>query len=141
MEEELTNAAPRIVFSEEDKGRMIDDQVEDCQSGADDSSEMAGTADETRQVGFDDASEEQAEAAEFDNARSLGVATQRSRKTRSTYRDSVFTSYSIYADCFDSMKLESQSSAASIIKRQSMHRLAHASVEASSSDEAKPGDA
>ncbi|SPO22522.1 related to BEM2 - GTPase-activating protein [Ustilago trichophora] len=125
-------AAPRIVLSGD--GDSENEAVDEgSQSGGDDSNDIDGTIDETQDIsvtvregGEQHTHTDAAKAREHDDddvSPGLAVASERPRKTRSSYRDSVFTSYSIYADCFDNMKLESQSSAASMVKRQSMHLL------------------
>ena len=145
--------APRIVLSEDAGSEDEPLDEEGSETGGDDSNDIDDTVDETQDLSAPrtngDGNEQQlefeaAKATEGNDASpGLAVASERPRKTRSTYRDSVFTSYSIYADCFDNMKLESQSSAASMVKRQSMHLLGQPS--ASSSDagvtEAKATDA
>ncbi|CDS01327.1 hypothetical protein [Sporisorium scitamineum] len=120
-----TETAPRIVLSPDVDSEDDLDNEEESQSGADDSNDLAAPTDEKSQR--DAASKQEDEPGSLDAdasaARLPVVASARRQKTHSTYRDSVFTSYSIYADCFDNMKLESQSSAASMVKRQSMHLL------------------
>ncbi len=134
-ESQPSQAAPRIVLSgagdESDREAEAD---EGSDSGGDDSHEQDAVADAT-EVGSE-AAQVQEKEGNADEA-SGAAASARPRKTRSTYRDSVFTSYSIYADCFDNMKLESQSSAASMVKRQSMHLLNSPPV----AQEAATGDA
>lgn len=129
IDSQSVGAAPRIVLSGgvESEDEAVDDD-EGSQSAGDDSNEV----DVTAGAAEDAPSDTKTEAEEADVSPGLAVATERPKKTRSTYRDSVFTSYSIYADCFDNMKLESQSSAASMVKRQSMQLLGQPS--ASNSD-------
>ncbi len=132
VDTQSTQSAPRIVFSGDSEDEALDEE-DGSQSAGDDSNDIDATIDQTEDslavgTGLSNGLEQQtmdsAEGAQgVDASPKLGVASERPRKTRSTYRDSVFTSYSIYADCFDNMKLESQSSAASMVKRQSMHLL------------------
>ncbi|CBQ70567.1 related to BEM2-GTPase-activating protein [Sporisorium reilianum SRZ2] len=145
VEPRSMEAAPRIVLSPDVDSEDDAAVEEDSQSGADDSHDLVTPADDkTQQV---DANKQQGEADSLDaeadaSAVGLAVASERRQRTRSTYRDSVFTSYSIYADCFDNMKLESQSSAASMVKRQSVHLLGQpAEGKAGAVSEVKAGDA
>ncbi|KAJ1589027.1 hypothetical protein NDA15_001663 [Ustilago hordei] len=128
VESHTIGAAPRIVLSGD--GDSEEEAVEDevSESAGDDSNDVDAAAD-----GAEDAPsvEQNIHGDDADASLGLAVATERPRKARSTYRDSVFTSYSIYADCFDNMKLESQSSAASMVKRQSMQLLGQPSASSS----------
>lgn len=138
MDSQATLSTPRIVLSG-DAGSDAEalDEEEGSQSEGDDSHEVAdqtviAPATQDRPHG-----EETEAVTAIEDDSTLAVSAERRRKTRSTYRDSVFTSYSIYADCFDNMKLESQSSAASMVKRQSMHLLGQPSAVSDAEGEAK----
>jgi hypothetical protein len=136
-ESQPSQAAPRIVLSgagDESDREADGDEGSDSGDDDDDSREQDAVADATEVDS--EAARVQEKEGNADEA-SGAAASARPRKTRSTYRDSVFTSYSIYADCFDNMRLESQSSAASMVKRQSMHLLNSPPV----AQEAVTGDA
>ncbi|SNX82548.1 related to BEM2 - GTPase-activating protein [Melanopsichium pennsylvanicum] len=121
---QMTQAAPRIVLSG-DAGNAIDDETND------------ETCTTPPQLGSKPVTaDNDAEASS-----GLSATSERPRKTRSTYRDSVFTSYSIYTDCFDNMKLDS---AAAMVKRQSIQPIGsstNAASDVAASSEAKTNDA
>lgn len=148
-ESEPALGAPRIVLSGHVDSDCEAADGEGSLSAGDDSTETGAAADEAHGAscleGKGDevltGAQDVKASKDADASPGLAVASERPRKTRSTYRDSVFTSYSIYADCFDNMKLESQPSAASILKRQSVQLLGQPSaVPQATATDTKVGD-